>query len=297
MSGRNERLHSRKEQRIAFDELKDEIGYKNLTINESLFVAESLIKLSNVFAEKGQPSKMMTTSPDSNQCQGVSQELELVLSSINSVGIAFDESGTIIYESCNMGNVFSHLKTCIGRNLKKIIFDDEIILQNIFTCSYREIACQFKHPGSLYRKKGGFAVLKGRTINLLHERSFFLGYFTNIPKIHVEPKMFFQRCESVIDLFAMKYKNKRPLILNQLVGKNPRTDDTTEDVTEDTVETLPFASGCMALYGKILLTGEFTCTDDTILLVLSQTFIHNREAGMGITHVYPIAKVSFDQWV
>ena len=135
-------------------ELKSVIEGNSLSMNETLSVTLSTIKLDNVISNSDTwPSSFFDF------------DVKLLLEALATTAMVFDESGAIVYESHNLAEQFISLKTLVRQIISKIIFNNQKVLYNVFSLCRSEVICQMKRSKmSYYRKSNNFMVLKGKIV-------------------------------------------------------------------------------------------------------------------------------------
>ena len=107
----------------------------------------------------------------------------------------------------------------------------------------------------------------------------------------MEPTSLFQTCEILFWFDESRYLTNRPRSIDLLIGKECKSKDVTEDIALSTVNRAPYAIQSLMTFGKATFVMEFLCTDQQLLIVHSDNFIHPKNQNLVIGFVSPIAKI------
>ena len=159
-------------QQSILNELKDVLGNKDLTTNQILSLSSSVLKLNELFTKNQQlPSISEHEELFTDDCTEFNKskalqpvELDGILNACNLFGICISESGYILYES--VSNPVPHFgfpdQTLVGNHIKRLLYDHEAILDQLFNHNGHEVVCQLRRYRNSYRRMRNFSIFKGR---------------------------------------------------------------------------------------------------------------------------------------
>ena len=149
---------------VVIDELKMIVGSQSDTINKALAGAVAILKLHTFFTDDDIFTK--NDHKHGNALQNAELLMEkfpadIPLKAIVSSGLAFDETGQILFLSSNFFELYRS-SLVIGDDINKLLFNASTVLDNVFIRNQADTVCQIKRPRNAYKRKKGFSILSGK---------------------------------------------------------------------------------------------------------------------------------------